>query len=272
VTLDVLIPSLGSRVKVLPEVYSDEVYVKMKAHKAKNVIHKNKVNNEILNNNTGKKPEYTIIIKHICTFLTARDLNHCIAVSKNFNACITTYLETYTPYFGIIDFTKQLEKYRPEIEQISDQEKIVTVQNPNPNEETEIMFHIHRENFYFPFTLEFSQIPILLNSKNGELTLFNRYTIDFKKLTFSPRTNTIFVHSLESVKFKSISKIKFKLSPVQEIENSVVTFKYKVEDQKCINDLQKCIKKRNISIFVIIFCFFVWYVCIAVLFCLINYE
>jgi len=155
----------------------------------------------------------------------------------------------YTPYFGLIDFTKQLKKYRPEIEQISDQEKIITIQNPNPNEETEIMFDLNRENFYFPFTLEFSQIPILLNINEKCIHVHPKELLnnkDFKKMTFSPRTNTIFFHSPESVDFNYVSIIKFKLRPFQEIENSVVTFKFKVEKPKKINLLQKKIQRKKI--------------------------
>jgi hypothetical protein len=217
------IPSLGSEsIKITPPKVCrlGEVHLEMKEYDTKNVMKNNRVNN-------NEKPKYAII-KHICPFLTARDLNHCIAVSKKFNTWITTYLEMYTPYFGLIDFTKQLKKYRPEIEQISDQEKIITIQNPNPNEETEIMFDLNRENFYFPFTLEFSQIPILLNINEKCIHVHPKELLnnkDFKKMTFSPRTNTIFFHSPESVDFNYVSIIKFKLRPFQEIENSVGWYK-----------------------------------------------
>jgi len=258
VTTYFLMPSLGSRIiTVLPKVNPDEVSIEMKENKTKNMMQNDKVNNDKVN-----KEKFTII-KHICPFLTVRDLSHCIVVSKNFNICITTYLETCIPYFGLIDLTNQLEKYKPEIEQISDQEKIISIKNPNPNEDTEIMIHINREHFYFPFSLEFSQIPILLNTNNTEIIVFPRNTRDDKKLTFSPRTNTIFFDCSKSVKFKSISKLKFKLSPVQEIEKSVVTLKYKVEKQNLINVLQKWIKRRNVCVFVLFFLLCVWYLVIA---------
>jgi len=205
-------PSLGTRTKIiqiLPEVRPDEVQVHIKEYNTTNMT------------KTTKKSKYASI-KYVCPFLSARDLNYCIVVSKNFNKCITTYLETYTPYFGLVDFTKELEKYRPEIEQISDQEKIITIQNPNPFVEAEIMFDIKRDHFYFPFTLEFSKLPIKLNINNNTVnsqTPFSKLFIreSANKVTFSPRTNTIFYFLLNSINFNSISKIQFKLSGGDEV-------------------------------------------------------
>merc|ERR1712034_30247 len=111
----------------------------------------------------------------------------------------------------------------------------------------------NREDFYFPFTLEFSQIPILWNKNNTESSSFPRYTRVDKKLTFSPGTNTIFFQCFrESVKFKSISKLKFKLSPFQDNE---VTLKYKVEELKLINHLQKQLRRTKV------------FMCLAMLLC-----
>merc|ERR1712034_284364 len=155
---------------------------------------------------------------------------------------------------------KQLEKYGPEIEQIGDQEKIIKIQNSNPNETIDIMFDINRENFYFPFTLELSEIPKLLNINNtgvnSETCLSEVFcTQDFKKIICSPRTNTIFFNFLNSVNFKSISTINFKLSPFQE-----VTFKYKVEEQKSMILLHKQIKRTKNRICAMIFLFCVSYI------------
>ena len=213
--------------------------------------------------------EQFTIIKHICGFLTARDLNHCIVVSKKFNKCITTYLETYPPFFGLIDFTKQLEKYRPEIEEIDDQEKIIKIQNPNPNEATEIEFNINRENFYFPFTLEFSKIPNLMNINNITVrpqNLEKLFRKDLKKITFNPRAKKIFFQNclFDSINFKSISTIKFILkSSIQEIENSVVTFKYKMEEEKAMNLLLKELKWKKrffgVIMILILLSYLVWF-------------
>jgi len=219
------------------------------------------------------KPEF------ICPFLTARDLKHCICVSKKFNQTITAYLEIRTPYlnFGLIDFTKKLEKYQPTIEQISDEEKIITIQNPNFNEKRKIILDINREHFYFPFILEFSEPQLLLITNNdsvgpkislsdGVLDAYNRGDLDvsstinrknvymgtFKKIFFSPSTNTMFIHSL-GFPFNSVSTIQFQIKPSQNIENSVVTFKYKIEKKKSINSLHL---KNNVFAFVVLFIFF----------------
>jgi len=248
-------PSLEKRkIKILPLVcIDDEVNVEMEVYNTTNVMKNNQLNND-------KNLEQFTIINHICGFLTARDLNHCIGVSKKFNKCITTYLETYPPFFGLIDFTKQLEQYRPEIEQIGDQEKIITIQNPNPNEATEIEFNINRDNFYFPFTLEFSKTLNLLNINNSTVSTrnFEKLFKKVKKITFNPRTKNIFFQSflLNSINFKSISTIKFTLkSPNQDIENSVVTFKYKLEEEKAMNVFLKELKwkKRFLGVIMILF-------------------
>jgi len=238
-------------IEILPEVCIHKHTFEMVTYDTTNIMENN------------KKLKQCAIVKHICPLLTAQDLNHCIFVSKNFNKCITTYLETYTPYFGLIDFTKQLEKYIPEIEQIGDKEKNIIVQNPNPNETKDIQFDIIREHFYFPFTLEFSRIPISMNINNRTIChgiINNKVGM---KITFSPRTKNILYQLFGSINFESISTIKFKLNPsVQDNENSIVSFKYKMEEQESVNRYIKeikCKKRFLNAIVLLIFCaYLVW--------------
>jgi len=248
-TIYFLIPSLGSGVKLLAKVFPDEPNMK---------------NNEKLKN-TMFKPEF------VCPFLTARDLKQCIVVSKNFNKTITTYLEIHSVNFGLIDFTKQLEKYKPTIEQISDEEKIITIQNLNPNEKKRIILDFTRENFYFPFTLEFSKPLLFLVSFLNQELFFSQYcALDapgpVKKIHFSPNTNTTQLttqfFSLDvplTADFTFVSKIQFQLNPFQNIENSVATFKYKVDKNKSINGLHKALSDQKFTLLLVLITLFSFY-------------
>jgi len=246
-TIYFLIPSLGSDEKLLAKVFPDEPNMK---------------NNE--------KLKYTMF-KLVCPFLTAPDVKQCIVVSKNFNKIITKYLEMHSVNFGLIDFTKQLEKYKPTIEQISDEEKIITIQNLNPNEKKRIILDFTRENFYFPFTLEFSKPLLFLVSFLNQELFFSQYcALDapgpVKKIHFSPNTNTTQLttqfFSLDvplTADFTFVSKIQFQLNPFQNIENSVATFKYKVDKNKSINGLHKALSDQKLTLLLVLIALFALY-------------
>jgi hypothetical protein len=190
-------------------------------------------------NTNNDKDQISKIIKHVFPFFNARDFTKYVTVSTFFHKSIQKYLEQNVK-FGIINFTKQLEKYNPKIEYLDEREIQITKSNTNPIEKLNIEINFERENFYFPFYIK-SSIPICSTDLDVDffLNLIIGQYIEIEEIVFNPKKDQIFFYypSLKIENFQIMSWLHFVLKG-----NSDFVLSYVIETQDSGTDLLHQIK------------------------------